>query len=69
MMRAAFLKNYDAWVAECESLSAKWDGKPMQDPFGMDRGNFRYANIAARLRAIMSSLKEGKHLEGRAPAQ
>lgn len=65
IMRGIFLKKYDGWIAECDALSPKLDGKRMADPFGLDRGVFRYAQIKDRLKAINAALKEGKHLENR----
>lgn len=61
------MARYDSWIAECDALSPRFDGEPMLDPFGLDRGVFRYAEIGARLRAIMVVLRDGVHLSNRVP--
>ncbi len=67
MMREVFLKCYDGWIASCNECAPRLDGQPMLDPFGSERGTFRYAQVRDRLIAIRAALGAGVHLAHRAP--
>jgi ubiquitin-conjugating enzyme E2 Z len=57
IMNQAFLQRYEKYV-KMVTDRLPMEGKPMRDPFGSARGNFRYKDILARLEAIKKSLTD-----------
>jgi len=55
IMNDAFLKRYDKYIRMARER-VHLDGKQMKDPFGNNRGNYRYSDIVARLEAIKNNL-------------
>jgi len=50
-----FLQNFEEYEKICIT-SQNLDGKAMQDPFGEQRGSFKYGSILSRLRSIKLTL-------------
>eukprot|EP01087_Luapelamoeba_hula_P024322 TRINITY_DN921_c1_g1_i1.p1 TRINITY_DN921_c1_g1~~TRINITY_DN921_c1_g1_i1.p1 ORF type:complete len:913 (-),score=180.52 TRINITY_DN921_c1_g1_i1:35-2773(-) len=61
-----FMENYEFYVNKAQSLVEK-DGQQMRDPFGEERGRFRYASILKRLAAIKESIEKYRVEEAAKP--
>lgn len=61
VVQSSFVEYYDYYISTCRE-NMKFDGRPMQDPFYQNQGNFQFGELLRRLESLKLKLSNNPNV-------